>query len=132
MSKELEDEGGDWERRLLGRATTTGRGVAAGVDTGWGRRGRMGFVCAGFVGLCERVVDCCVGMWTGIWGWAFLCLALPARECFLLTAGRPVRGPYVAGDGWAAGEIKRCAAADPRPCRRTARAQNFSLRLNFS
>ena len=98
MSKELEDEGGDWERRLLGRATTTGRGVAAGVDTGWGRRGRMGFVCAGFVGLCERVVDCCVGMWTGIWGGGFLCLALPGVFSSWRRAG-PFAGPMWLGTG---------------------------------
>ena len=46
MSKELEDGGGDSERLLLGRARTTERGVAAGVDTGWGRRSGMGFVYA--------------------------------------------------------------------------------------
>ena len=126
--KEATGSGGCWGgRRRRGGAWRRGWIRDGGGGAEWAL-----CVLARFVGLCERVVDCCVGMWTGIWGWAFLCLALPARECFLLTAGRPVRGPYVAGDGWAAGEIKRCAAADPRPCRRTARAQNFSLRLNFS
>ena len=37
--------GGDSERRLLERARTTGRGVAAEADTGWWRRGGRGFVC---------------------------------------------------------------------------------------